>query len=156
MLLRPDGVVYSSRFVMWVKLGARFDITGTFYGLQHMPPIVRRLEKYPQLRIQDLTLKDLWTYAEGRLRFPTLYSGDQHEQARHGIIRGLVKKAEGVFLWLCLAVKSLNAGLDNEDHLEEVAQRAECLPSDLARLYMDMWNRLMETMPSIAKTLPCT
>lgn len=71
--------------------------------------------------------------------------GDQHEQARHEIIRGLVRKAEGVFLWLCLAVKSLNAGLDNEDDLEEVSQRAESLPPDLARLYMDMWIEFNES-----------
>jgi hypothetical protein len=49
-----------------------------------------------------------------------------------------------VFLWLCLAVKSLNAGLDNEDHLEEVSLRAGSLPPDLARLYMDMWTRFNE------------
>lgn len=108
------------------------------------PPIVRRLERYPQLRIQDLTLEDLWTYATGKLQFPTSYSGSKYSRARHDIICGLVKKAEGVFLWLCLAVKSLNAGLDNEDQLEEVAQRAECLPPDLARLYMGMWTRFNE------------
>lgn len=108
------------------------------------PPIVKRLEMYPQLRIQDLTLGDLCTYAEGKLQFPTLYSADEHEQARQYIIHELVRKAEGVFLWLCLAVKSLNAGLDNEDHLEEVAQRAECLPPDLSRLYGDMWSRFNE------------
>jgi hypothetical protein len=41
-------------------------------------------------------------------------------------------------------VKSLNAGLDNEDHLEEVSLRAGRLPPDLARLYMDMWTRFNE------------
>jgi hypothetical protein len=108
------------------------------------PAIVKRLGRYPQLRIQDLTRGDLWTYAEGRLQFPTLYLADQYEYARHEIIRELVEKAEGVFLWLCLAVKSLNAGLDNEDHLEEVSLRAGRLPPDLARLYMDMWTRFNE------------
>jgi hypothetical protein len=39
-------------------------------------PIVKRLGRYPQLRIQDLTWGDLWTYAECRLLFPTLYLGD--------------------------------------------------------------------------------
>jgi hypothetical protein len=108
------------------------------------PPIVKRLGGYHQLQIQDLTLEDLWIYANGRLQFPTLYSGERYEQARHNIKRGLIEKSEGVFLWLCLAVKSLNAGLDNEDHLEDVFQRAESLPPDLARLYMDMWTRFNE------------
>lgn len=105
------------------------------------PPIRKRLTDYPQLRLQDLTLGDTWTYAKGMLKFPSFRSGDKHRMARDMILRDLVEKAEGVFLWLCLAVKTLNAGLDNGDSLEEVVCRANGLPTSLVDLYKDIWSR---------------
>ncbi|KAI0534097.1 hypothetical protein GGR58DRAFT_484149 [Xylaria digitata] len=108
------------------------------------PPIRKRLTEYPQLRLEDLTRGDTWKYAKGMLKFPSSYSGEKHKIARHEILRGLVEKAEGVFLWLCLAIKTLSAGLENGDSLEEVARRANGLPTSLADLYKDMWSRANE------------
>ncbi|KAF2968298.1 hypothetical protein GQX73_g5272 [Xylaria multiplex] len=98
------------------------------------PPIRKRLTDYPQLRLEDLTQGDTWSYAKGMLKFPSPYSEGKYRIARHEILRGLVEKAEGVFLWLCLAIKTLSAGLENGDSPEEVALRANDLPTRLLEI----------------------
>jgi hypothetical protein len=94
----------------------------------------RRFRHEPQLRIQDLTAGDLHTYATDKLR--------QQIRNEPFFCKDLVKKAEGVFLWLTLAVQSINRGLDNGESLTEIRKRMESLPQRLNDLYKDMWERL--------------
>lgn len=54
----------------------------------------------------------------------------------------LVEKAEGVFLWMCLAVQDINRGLELGDRPELLRKRIDAIPSDLIRLYQDMWERM--------------
>lgn len=63
-------------------------------------------------------------------------------EGQKNVMSSLVEKAEVVFLWLHLAVRSLIAGLDNGDSEEELVQSLAALPSELSRLYSDMWTRL--------------
>ncbi|PVH99994.1 hypothetical protein DM02DRAFT_709879, partial [Periconia macrospinosa] len=65
-----------------------------------------------------------------------------HDRLLHTIVRRLLSKAEGVFLWLVIAVQSVLRGLRNKDSEEEILLRVEQLPSDLKSLYQDMWNRM--------------
>lgn len=98
------------------------------------PVFERRFRHEPQLRMQDLTGADLRTYATDKLRpefrKDVFFSAD------------LAKKSEGVFLWLVLAVRSVNRGLDNGESLKDVRKRMESLPKRLMDLYKDMWERL--------------
>jgi len=136
-----DGILELFEVVNAIK---QFPTTKLCLSSRPEPPIVKRLAAYPQLQIHDSTWKDLWTYTQGKLQFPTSYLSHQSASIWLEIIDYLVRKSEGVFLWLCLAVKNLSAGLDNDDVLETVLHRAERLPPDLTHLYMDMWARLNE------------
>lgn len=98
--------------------------------------------RYPFIRLQDLTNQDLRTYAENHTNFPPGFKMCNSWGHSVDPVNVLVEKAEGVFLWLCLAIKSLNRGLDHENDSDEIEQRIRSLPIDLSNLYKDMWARL--------------
>lgn len=93
-----------------------------------------RFRHEPQLRVQDLTVRDLHIYARDML--PLDIEAELYNE--------LVRKAEGVFLWLVLAVESINRGLTNDDPLRDLYARVRSLPEGLESLYEDMWERLNE------------
>ncbi|OHF03273.1 hypothetical protein CORC01_01326 [Colletotrichum orchidophilum] len=102
---------------------------------------------YPSIRLQDLTNMDLRTYAESHNKFPPGFKiRDQWGQTSDPIDI-IVNKAEGVFLWLCLAIQSLNRGLEHDNNSDDMEQRIQSLPASLSDLYKDMWKRLNDDQP---------
>ncbi|KAG3176584.1 hypothetical protein PC129_g25548, partial [Phytophthora cactorum] len=65
-------------------------------------------------------------------------------KAHDKLVEKLVWKAQGVFLWLHLATRSVTIGIQNEDSEDMLLARLEELPSELTQLYADMWQRLNE------------
>lgn len=96
------------------------------------PVFEKQFRHEPQLRVQDLTAGDLNTYAADTLL----------HDVQDKILGVLVERAEGVFLWLVLAVQSINRGLSNGDSFEDLHKRVISLPRGLNDLYKDMWQRL--------------
>lgn len=96
------------------------------------PVFEKHFRHEPQLRMQDLTADDLRKYA-----FELLPQG-----FRTHLCKQLVENAEGVFLWLVLAVQSINRGSSNGESLEDLRRRIRSLPRGLNDLYKDMWERL--------------
>ncbi|CAM1508987.1 Fc.00g027260.m01.CDS01 [Cosmosporella sp. VM-42] len=101
-----------------------------------------RFHDYPQLHIHNLTVEDLCNYTFGSIRLPTVDSTDLNQWEKQQIVQSLVEKADGVFLWLVLAVNSINRGLSNGDGYDILSQRIDSLPGDLVALYQDMWARM--------------
>ncbi|KAK3321261.1 hypothetical protein B0T19DRAFT_445026 [Cercophora scortea] len=98
-----------------------------------------RLGKLPMLRVQDLTMQDIKRFSRETLQKGGFgYQG----QPYHKFIRRICEMADGVFLWVSLAVKSLLDGSEQGDELELLLQRLEVLPTDLHSLYQNMWERL--------------
>ncbi|KAL6896521.1 hypothetical protein GGI43DRAFT_122675 [Trichoderma evansii] len=56
----------------------------------------------------------------------------------------LVGKAEGVYLWLVLALESIKRGLRHNDTKDVILSRLRKLPTGLEELFADMWDRLGE------------
>jgi hypothetical protein len=56
--------------------------------------------------------------------------------------KNIIWKAEGVFLWVRLVVKSLIDGLRNGDELSVLQQRVDELPADLEKLYRHILQRI--------------
>lgn len=117
------------------------------------PILQGRLSVYPHLRLQDLTRADLDRYARDHIKQTgvtddenTSSSSRDFDAAWHPI-ESIVDKAEGVFLWLVLAVQSINKGFIYGDTPSMIQQRIDNLPGDLMRLYKDMWNRACEDSP---------
>jgi hypothetical protein len=94
----------------------------------------------PNLQLQDLTAGDIRQYVTDSLgnhrhfRKLALMSPRRTSDSIHDI----VKKSDGVFLWVKLVVKSLLSGLSNRDDIQDLQKRVELLPSDLETLYNHM------------------
>ncbi|KAF5535449.1 hypothetical protein FPHYL_13193 [Fusarium phyllophilum] len=89
----------------------------------------------PCLRTHQLNSNDIYHYAKNRLELSGLCS---HHRSQ--LLSTVVEKANGVFLWVVLAVKSLNQAI-RSGGANEFEERLAQTPSDLHDLLVDMWNR---------------
>lgn len=99
---------------------------------------------YPQLKLHQLTERDIRLYTADILRdapLPDSFEAIDERQLSH-LQNMVVRKANGVFLWVHYALKSLIRGLLGGDNWQELADRLEQLPEKLIELYRHMWNRL--------------
>jgi hypothetical protein len=94
--------------------------------------------------MQDLTTADMAHFVETKLEgnrgFLELKSIFPSE-ASH-LIGDIVKKADGVFLWVSLVVRSLLEALTEGDGLSDLQTTVDRLPSDIAQLYDAIWSRI--------------
>jgi hypothetical protein len=110
------------------------------------PVFSHLLEKCPALRLQDLTKADIVLYVQGTLKTDEemLQLLETEKLLATQLIMDIVHKADGVFLWVTLVVKSLLNGLMNGDGITNLRQRLECLPPDLESLYAHMLGNIDE------------
>lgn len=100
------------------------------------------------LRLEDLTKHDMIVFVRNRL-YPLLFNKPVLSRK---LRKSLVDKAQGVFLWLHLALRSLIEGIENDDPEDMLLRRLDGLPEDLEMLYTDMWQRLNANNPVYRKT----
>ncbi len=106
----------------------------------------KRMSRYKQLRLQDLTADDMdicirTALEETRNRCRPA-SIDNLGLAE--IVNIIAQKADGVFLWVHYALSSLVTGMRKEDTFRDLLRRIEQLPSGIHKLYLEMWGRLNE------------
>jgi hypothetical protein len=104
----------------------------------------KTLPGLPVLDLQALTEADIEKYVSENLReVPsgrTMPSSGQH-QLRQMVIEEIVSRAEGVFLWVYLALNAVNTDFDIPVTFEQVLEYIEELPSDISELYRNMLRR---------------
>ncbi|KAF5709169.1 hypothetical protein FGLOB1_6035 [Fusarium globosum] len=98
-------------------------------------PFCRFFAGQPHLRTHQLNKNDIYHYAKNRLEVSGLSSDN-----RSRLLSTVVDKANGVFLWVVLAVNSLNQAI-RSGGANEIEERLAQTPSDLHNLLVDMWNR---------------
>ncbi|KAJ4137126.1 hypothetical protein NW768_002706 [Fusarium equiseti] len=91
-----------------------------------------------RLRLEDLTKHDMIVFVQKDLSSLLPKRSDLSQHLCHE----LVSKAQGVFLWLHLAMRNIIEGIENGDSQDMLFCRLHGLPGDLETLYMDMWQRL--------------
>jgi hypothetical protein len=88
------------------------------------------------LRLQDLTREDIRSFVNDNLQphislsHISMYS-DQYSV----LVEDIVNKAEGVFLWVYLVVRSMKDGLVNADTITKLQERLRKLPSGLSEYF---------------------
>jgi hypothetical protein len=107
------------------------------------------LEPYPKLRLQDLTKHDVEVYAKDFLKTKCSFNLPGIDESQ--FINEIVGKANGVFLWVSLALKSLQRGITNGDDPTTLMERLRTLPSELGKLYEEMLKRLGEDQDLYSK-----
>ncbi|KAJ4247115.1 hypothetical protein NW762_013253 [Fusarium torreyae] len=103
--------------------------------------LVSRLTGAANLRLEDLTRPDMAAYVRKELS-DYRENGQLSKSMDFELTRMLLGKAQGVFLWLSLAIRSVVIGIQNDDADETLIQRLSELPGELEELYTDMWTRL--------------
>ncbi|KAF5590380.1 hypothetical protein FPANT_6019 [Fusarium pseudoanthophilum] len=104
--------------------------------------LVRRLEnmKVKNLRLDDLTKPEMAVFLQKE--FEKLPEELSAVLPLKQFKENLLEKAQGVFLWLYLATKSVMLGIMNGDDHEILSKRLDELPEELESLYQKMWERL--------------
>ncbi|KAF2789109.1 hypothetical protein K505DRAFT_313725 [Melanomma pulvis-pyrius CBS 109.77] len=145
----------STRFCFFVDgideyNGDHFEMVETLEGLSQLPNVKLCVASRPwnvfedtfgrctqqKFYLQDLTRGDIDRYVQSKLmQHPTwksLANGDIHYDA---VGKEVVERAQGVFLWVFLVVKSLLEGLSNGDTASLLHQRVRRIPSDLREFF---------------------
>jgi hypothetical protein len=112
----------------------------------------------PMLRMQDLTTADMAHFVgvkfednRGFLELKKIFPIEASQ-----LINDVVRKANGVFLWVSLVVKALLEALTEGDGLPELQAAVDQLPSDIAQLYDAIWSRISNRNISASSKLIVT
>ena len=97
-----------------------------------------------RLRLQDLTHEDIRQFVDDRFQEkPQLVSmASENEYEMNQVKERIVVRAEGVFLWVSLAVKDQIRGLKKDDSPEQLQDRLACLPKEVEGIYARMLDRI--------------
>lgn len=104
--------------------------------------------KYNGFKLNEYTRDEMlnfaWKEIENTVRSIQGYENMYTAHFLKELQQSLVDKAEGVFLWLVLALESIKRGLRHNDKTDVILSRLRKLPTGLKELYADMWDRLGE------------
>jgi len=108
------------------------------------PKYEASLKSSATLRLQDLTKGDIGNYASARLADAAPHSSHAWHTFNWlgSTASEITERAEGVFLWVELAVNEQIQGLDNDDTTQQLQQRLERFPNQLERVYTLMFQAI--------------
>ena len=105
------------------------------------------------LRLQDLTKRDIEVYVTSKLEEIPIKNHSYETNAKYlsAVSTEIQDRADGVFLWVEIAVRSQIEGLRNEDSPEQLAQRLGQLPDEIEGIYAEMLGKISKAYrPEIA------
>ena len=97
-----------------------------------------------RLRLQDLTQNDIQKFVVDRFQaMPQVQIiAVQRADWLDAVTKNILARADGVFLWVTLAVKDQIRGLENGDSLEQLEERLEYLPDEVEGIYARMLSQI--------------
>jgi hypothetical protein len=104
----------------------------------------------PKLRLQNLTYRDIKHYVSDKMRRNSSFRRLELEEPTEApaLIKEIVEKAKGVFVWVKLVVQSLLNGIRNQDDISDLWARLRLLPEEIRPLY----SRLLDLIEPIYVT----
>ena len=122
------------------------------------PAFKKWLADGPMLRLQDLTNQDIRHVCSATLvplfteeSVSSMTPTTSNAEICTLLVDELTVKAEGIFLWAHLALKSVQRGRSNSDSRIDILQRTQQLPVGLEALYSSMWERVNDDHGVYAK-----
>lgn len=98
-----------------------------------------------KLSLQDLTRGDIELYVRNKLEEHPNFASLILEDGRYqDLIHDIVRRSQGVFLWVFLVVRSLYEGLTNGDRVQTLQARLQRLPTDLEPFFKHMLTQVDE------------
>jgi hypothetical protein len=112
---------------------------------RHYPIFRTAFEEFPTLKLEDMTRNDIKIFVEGRLgnlkEFILLQ--EIYTESCAQLTSDIVNKAQGVFLWVYLVVRSLRQGVIDGDSMASLSRRLEEIPDDLDEFF----RRIIDGIP---------
>lgn len=99
---------------------------------------LRAFEASSKLCLQDMTRKDIRIFVLDKFREISRSSPELSQELTEKIL----DRAEGVFLWVSLAVRDLLRGFRNEDSPEQLVKRLIFLPNEIEKVYERMLSQI--------------
>ncbi|GME60049.1 P-loop containing nucleoside triphosphate hydrolase [Neofusicoccum parvum] len=98
----------------------------------------------PNLRIEDLTYRDIVAFVESKFKESKGHAEMQVESPERAqeLMRDIAVKASGVFLWVSLVVDCLIQGLADGEKVSVLYRRLNGMPRDLEGLFQKMINSI--------------
>ena len=100
---------------------------------------------HPTICLEDLTRRDIQSYVQDTLGsnklFRQLMDGKDSARCKNLQVE-IVRRAQGVFLWVFLVVRSLVQGLTNADRVTDLERRLRSLPTDLENYFRHMLDNI--------------
>lgn len=93
--------------------------------------ISAKLKLFPSLRLQDLNAEDIDRFVRGKL-------STAEASLSEDLVYELIHRAEGVFLWAALVVKSMISGALAGDSVETLKLRLDTTPKELNDLFKQL------------------
>lgn len=94
-----------------------------------------------KIHVHEYTYNDIYQYTKAKLdgeRRPAHFAPTIPE--RHALVKEVVDRAQGVFLWVKLVCKTLVRGYDNDDSWSTLMRRLKSLPTDLEPYFRKMFD----------------
>ena len=128
-------------FVKHIVSGSKFKILLSSRPTSHC---TNAFSRYPSLQMQELNEGDIKKYIHDTLSGHTHVAALQEIYATpiESLMKELMGKASGVFLWVVLACRSLIQGLNDCDSISDLRYRIEELPPELEDLFKHMLNSI--------------
>jgi hypothetical protein len=97
----------------------------------------------PSLQLHNLTFNDIERFVGEKFRMNNAFDrlARRDPKAANALIRNVVEKADGVFLWVRIVVKDILRGIRNLDNFSHLYARLNTLPKDLEPLFAHLINR---------------
>ncbi|OAL53429.1 hypothetical protein IQ07DRAFT_360507 [Pyrenochaeta sp. DS3sAY3a] len=109
-----------------------------------IPDCVEAFKDLPKLRLEDLNRDDISLYVNDNI--------SSHEYMRklmcrspeecEKIIKDIIDKSSGVFLWVVLACRSLLSGFADYDNISELRRCVDELPPELEEMFQHMLGKI--------------
>ena len=102
-----------------------------------------------RLYLQDLTREDIEKYVRDELESNSMFVRARKGDAKfQDLVTEIVDRAQGVFLWVFLVVRSLLHGLTNADTLDIMQERLHELPVELD----DFFQHMLDSIDDVYRT----
>jgi hypothetical protein len=97
------------------------------------------------LKLEDLTREDIRFYVNDKLEEYSRFRALKAKDSRYlELIHEIAEKAQGVFLWVFLVVRSLLRGLTYADRISDLQRRLRLLPQSLEEYFKQMLDSVEE------------
>ncbi|KAI1811645.1 hypothetical protein GGS20DRAFT_91208 [Poronia punctata] len=97
----------------------------------------------PSLWLEKLTQTDIEGYVHGQLEKSPGFSEQRnlHAEQAEKLMNDIVQKAQGVFLWVAVVMRTILVRLQEGDRLSDCQTTLDSLPKDINQLFLAIWKR---------------